>query len=82
MIISKKEAKPLGDTTVNLFVKVERRLDLYSTTKTDRKGRFLFVPENGRYRLVVVSAEGQILGRKEMTITDKQPKVNQEIMVD
>jgi len=70
----------------NLLLKLYRRTasggtDLYSLTQTDEKGRYIFVPEDGKYLLKVVSTGNRILLEEAVVVNSQNPKINLNLAV-
>ncbi len=70
----------------NLLLKLYRRtasgrIDLYSLVQTDEKGRYVFVPEDGKYLLKVLSLGNRVLLEEAVVVNSQNPKINLNLVV-
>lgn len=80
-VVKTLTGKPLSNLTLKLYLKRTDRIDLYAQTTTDLKGRYLFTPENGSYRLEICNQNGQLLKTEIIEVSDKFPKINKILRI-
>ncbi len=79
-MVDSQTQKPLAEICLNLYREDKTsQQDLYSSTVTDAKGRYLLVPENGVYNLSAIIAGRETIIRKGILVTDDQPNIRQTI---
>ena len=82
IVISKESHKPMVGITLILYRKTKTRNDFYASTKTDRRGRYQLIPENGTYLLKAIDKGGLPLAEQEVVVTDQEPKINKKFKIN